>query len=137
MPTPRFDLKSLVEQNNPSVLRLHDRYINPSFASVLKTIGFDIDYLRAEGAYLWDDAGNRYIDCLGGYAVFNIGRNHPVVRDALKQAMDMDLANLPGVGTPRLSGILARELAAIAPGARSAEPLDTVFFANSGAEAID
>lgn len=137
MSTPPFDLKALVEQNHASILRLHDLYINPSFASVLKTIGFDIDYVRGEGAYLWDNAGNRYIDCLGGYAVFNIGRNHPVVRDAIAQAMSMDLPNLPGVGTPRLSGILARELAAIAPGAESPEPLDTVFFANSGAEAID
>ena len=37
----------------------------------------------AAGATGFDDRGRRYIDCLGGYAVFNCGRNHPVIRDAL------------------------------------------------------
>ncbi|MCC6322399.1 MAG: aspartate aminotransferase family protein [Phycisphaerales bacterium] len=120
-------------------LRLHERYINPSVAAVLRTIGFDANYVRGEGAYLFDDQGRRYIDCLGGYAVFAAGRNHPVVRDALRQAMELDLPNLPGVGVFRTSGLLAKRLVELMPGAASdmSNPLDTVFFANSGAEAID
>jgi ornithine--oxo-acid transaminase len=128
-----FDLAGLLKAHERDALDLQERYINPAYAGVLKTIGFDARYVRGEGAYLWDDAGRRYIDCLGGYAVFNVGRNHPVVRDALRQAMEMDLPNLPGVGTFRTSGLLAQRLVEIAPG----RELDTVFFANSGAEAID
>lgn len=128
-----FDLVGLLRGHQRDSLELQERYINPSYAAVLRTIGFDARYVRGEGAYLWDDEGRRYIDCLGGYAVFNIGRNHPVVRDALRQAMELDLPNLPGVGTFRVSGLLAEELVRIAPG----RELDTVFFANSGAEAID
>ncbi|MBC7835774.1 MAG: aspartate aminotransferase family protein [Phycisphaerales bacterium] len=134
-----FDIRALVERHRQDALPLLERYVNPSFAAVLRTIGFDINFVRGQGAYLWDDRGIRYIDCLGGYAVFNVGRNHPVVREALKQAMDLDLPNLLGLGAFRLSGLLAKELVAMAPGAGvvGGEPLDTVFFANSGGEAID
>ncbi len=132
MATP-FSLAQVLARHEWDSLELQERYINPSYVAVLRTIGFDARYVRGEGAYLWDDRGHRYIDCLGGYAVFNVGRNHPVVRDAIRQAMEMDLPNLPGVGTFRVSGILAEELVKIAPG----RELDTVFFANSGAEAID
>lgn len=99
---------------------------------MLRTIGFDVEYVRGEGAYLWDKNGRRYIDCLGGYAVFNLGRNHPVIRDALKQAMDADLPNLPGIGPFRLSGALAKQLIGTAPG-----DLDTVYFTNSGTEGVE
>ena len=136
--TAKFDLAALLETNRSNALELFERHCNPAFAAVLKTIGFDANYQRGQGAYLFDDRGNRYIDCLGGYAVFAAGRNHPVIRDALKQAMDLDLPNLPGVGTFRVSGLLARELVAIAPrDARDGTALDTVLFANGGAEAVD
>ena len=129
----RFDLTSLLNRPDHDPLDLLARFVNPSYAAVLRTIGFDARYVRGEGAALWDDRGRRYIDCLGGYAVFNVGRNHPVVRDALRQAMELDLPNLPGIGTFRVSGLLAKELVDIAPG----RELDTVFFASGGAEAVD
>lgn len=127
-----FDLDAVLKQHDGQFVDLHQQHVNPSFAAVLRTIGFDVDYVRGEGAYLFDKAGNRYIDCLGGYAVFNVGRNHPTVAKALRDALAMDLPNLPGVGPFRTSGILAKELTALAPG-----DLDTVFFANSGTEAIE
>ena len=39
--------------------------------------------VRAEGAYLWDSKGARYLDMLGGFGMFNVGRNNPRVRAAL------------------------------------------------------
>jgi acetylornithine/succinyldiaminopimelate/putrescine aminotransferase len=136
--TPKFDVAALLAANSDNALDLIDRHVNPAFAAVLRTIGFDARFQRGQGAYLFDDKGHRYIDCLGGYAVFASGRNHPVIRNALKQAMDLDLPNLPGVGTFRVAGLLARELAALAPkDPKNGEPLDTCFFANGGAEAID
>lgn len=136
---PMLDLRGLLLESQPKTLELHEQYVNPAFANVLKTIGFDKTFVKGEGAYLWDEQGNRYIDCLGGYAVFNLGRNHPVVRDALKQAMDMDLPNLLGIGAFRVAGTLARELTRIMPGSdgKEAGPLDTVFFASAGTEAIE
>jgi acetylornithine/succinyldiaminopimelate/putrescine aminotransferase len=133
-----FDLKSILQANSTNALELFEEFINPSFAAVLKTIGFDAKYVRGQGAYLYDDRGNRYIDCLGGYAVFAAGRNHPTIRKALKDAMDMDLPNLPGVGTFRVAGLLAREIASLAPrNPRTGEALDMVWFASGGGEAID
>ena len=37
---------------------LHERFLNPKMVQVLKTIGFDRHYARAEGAYLYDREGN-------------------------------------------------------------------------------
>lgn len=133
-----FDLKSLLDANRTNALELFEEHVNPAFAAVLRTIGFDARYVRGQGAYLYDDKGNRYIDCLGGYAVFAAGRNHPTIRKALKDAMDLDLPNLPGVGTFRVAGLLARELGTLAPrNPRTGEALDMVWFASGGGEAMD
>jgi len=130
-----LDFKALLDATQNQALGLLEQHINPALAKVLKILGYDIQYSHGRGAYLFDQQGTRYIDCLGGYAVFNCGRNHPVIRDALKQAMDLDLPNLIKMGTPRLSGLLAQELIRLAPGAPG--DLDTVFFTNSGAEGIE
>lgn len=134
-----MDIAGLLSAHQGQTLELHERYVNPAMVAVLRTIGFDATFVKGQGAYLWDDRGRRYIDCLGGYAVFNVGRNHPVVRDAIKQAMDLDLPNLLGIGAWRVAGLLARELVRTMPGAgpeRDGE-LDTVFFASAGTEAIE
>ncbi|MBX3359466.1 MAG: aspartate aminotransferase family protein [Phycisphaeraceae bacterium] len=137
-----FDLRALLDGPGADPVGLMEEHINPSFARVLRTIGFDPTYVRGEGAYLFDDQGNRYIDCLGGYAVFALGRNHPVIKDAIRQALDLDLPNLPGVGPFRTAGLLAKELLAVAPGNAGGAPpggagLDTVFFTSSGSEAVE
>ena len=127
-----FDIEALIRDSGDQVLGLVDEHINPAFARVLRMLGFDVNYTRGQGAYLWDDRGDRYIDCLSGFGMFACGRNHPTIRRAIRQAMDLDLPNLPKFGPPRLSGLLARKLVEIAPGA-----LDTVFFCNSGSEGIE
>lgn len=38
---------------------------------------FDITPVKAEGCYVWDDAGNRYLDLYGGHAVISVGHSHP------------------------------------------------------------
>jgi ornithine--oxo-acid transaminase len=139
MTAPKLDLEHLLRTNQAQTLNLHEQYVNPAFAAVLRTIGFDATFVRGQGAYLWDDRGRRYIDCLGGYAVFNCGRNHPVIRDAIQQAMNLDLPNLLGIGAFRLSGVLARELILTMPGSDGKTPgeLDTVFFCSAGTEAVE
>lgn len=136
---PRFDVAALLSANQSRTLDLHEQYVNPSMAAVLRTIGFDATFTKGRGAYLWDDRGNKYIDCLGGYAVFNCGRNHPVIRDAIQQAMNLDLPNLLGIGAWRVAGLLAQELVRSMPGAsgENAGELDTCFFSSAGTEAIE
>lgn len=132
-----LDLAALLAAHEADAFDVFERHINPALAGVLKTIGFDANYVRGEGAYLFDDRGRRYIDCLGGYAVFSCGRNHPAIADAIKQALDMNLPSLPGVGRFRVAPLLADRLIKMMPNMAGEDPLDMVLFANSGAEAMD
>lgn len=127
-----FDLESHLAAIDGRAVDLHEQHVNPSYARMLRTIGFDVEYVRGQGAYLYDAADRPYLDCLGGYAVFNVGRNHPTIRDALRQALEADLPNLPGIGPFRLSGRLAAKLVAIAP-----DGLDTVYFTSTGSEGVE
>ena len=110
---------------------LHERYLNPKMVQVLKTIGFDRHYARAEGAYLFDTEGRRYLDLLSGFGVFAIGRNHPVVKRALLDVINADLADLVQMDVSPLAGMLAERLIANMPAQ------ERVFFCNSGTEAVE
>lgn len=47
-----------------------------------------IEPVRAEGAWLWDRAGNRYLDFYGGHAVISVGHNHPKYQQAIKNQLE-------------------------------------------------
>jgi ornithine--oxo-acid transaminase len=127
-----LDLDKMLQAQRGDLAALAESHINPAFVKVLRLLGFDKLYVRGQGAYLYDDSGNRYIDCLSGYGTFACGRNHPVIRQIVQQAMDLDLPNLLHMGVASLSGLLARELLAVAPG-----DLETVFFTNTGSEGVE
>jgi ornithine--oxo-acid transaminase len=127
----RLDIAALIAERGADRFALHGRYLNEQMVRVLKTIGFDRNYNRAVGQYLYDDAGNRYLDLLSGWGVFAIGRNHPSVRDALKQVLDGEFPNLVQMDVSVLAGLLAERLLDFAP------YLDKVFFANSGTESVE
>src|SRR5260370_13640759 len=126
-----FDLPGLLAAHRDDGYELYGRYVNPQQPKVLHMIGFDKVYERAEGAYLYDAAGNQYADFLAGFGVFAAGRNHPVIRKALHDALDAHLADWTQFDCGPLPGLLAQQLLAKAPG------LDRVFFCNSGTEAIE
>jgi ornithine--oxo-acid transaminase len=123
-----FDLAGLLAARRGEGYALTSQYLNPQLPRMLHAIGFDRVYERAEGAYLYDTDGHRYADFL---AVFSVGRNHPVVRQALRDLLDAEPADLVQFDTPLLPGLLAEKLLAKAPG------LDRVYFCNSGTEAVE
>jgi ornithine--oxo-acid transaminase len=125
-----FDLKKLVASRHGENYQLHSRYLNPTFVEVQKITGFDRIYTRAEGAYLYDSAGNAYLDFLSGYSVFNMGRNHPVIKRAIVDALELDLPNMVQLDCSLLSGLLAEALLKKLP-----DHLGAIFFCNSGTEA--
>jgi len=128
-----FNLKELIDSRQGQQLSLLSEYINPQMAKVLKILGFDPVYVRGRGAHLWDDRGNDYLDMLSGFGVFSVGRSHPRVKEAIRQYLELDSPNLVKMGTQLFAGILAERLIdEFAP-----PGLDTVFFCNSGAEAVD
>jgi ornithine--oxo-acid transaminase len=111
---------------------LWEEHVNPQFARVLKTLGFDRAWVRGEGAHLVDEDGGRWLDLLSGFGVFALGRNHPGVKRALVEAIQADTPSLPAMGVSALPGVLAEQLLARAP-----DHLGAVVFANSGAEAVE
>jgi ornithine--oxo-acid transaminase len=126
-----FDLPGLLAANDGRGYELHARYLNPQLARMLHTIGFDKVYERADGSYLYDRDGDRYLDFLSGFGVFALGHNHPVVRKALHDMLDRELADLVQFDCALLSGLLAEQLVAKTPG------MDRVYFSNSGTEAVE
>lgn len=110
---------------------LHAAYANPQVSRLLHSLDSDRVYERAEGAYLYDAQGRRYLDMLAGFGVFAVGRNHPVVAAALREVLDAELADLVQFDCSLLSGLLAEQLVARAPG------MDRVYWCNSGSEAVE
>jgi ornithine--oxo-acid transaminase len=110
---------------------LHTRYLNEQLVRVLRAIGFDVGFTRGQGQYLYDRKDRRYLDLLSGFGVFAIGRNHPVVRDALKSVLDSDLPNLVQMDVSTLAGILSEQLIGYVP------YLEKAFYANSGTECVE
>jgi ornithine--oxo-acid transaminase len=110
---------------------LHSKYLNDQMVRVLRTIGYDVGFRSGSGQYLYDRDGTKYLDLLAGFGVFAIGRNHPVMREALKDVLDADLPNLVQMDVSVLAGVLAERLLRLVP------QLDKVVFTNSGTEAVE
>ena len=86
-----------------------------------------VAFSHGQGAYLFDEQGNKYLDALAGLAVTGLGHAHPRVTAAIanQAARLMHTSNLYRIS---LQESLANRLTAIAG-------MDRVFFCNSGAEA--
>jgi ornithine--oxo-acid transaminase len=125
-------LRELLEARRGEDLDLWARTINPQFTRVLRTIGFDRTWARAEGAYLFDADGNRYLDMLGGFGMYNVGRNNPRIRAALVEALSLDTPGMLAMGTTLLPGLLAEELIGVAGGR-----IERCLFTSSGTEAVE
>lgn len=127
-----FDVRALLAERGHEAFALHERYLNPQMPRVLRTIGFDRVYVRAEGPYLFDRDGARYLDFLAGFGVFALGRCHPAIEQALRDAIECALPNLVQMECQPLSGLLAEALVARMP-----SDAYRCFFTNSGAEAVE
>src|SRR5712692_8392141 len=126
-----LDIADLFAEREAERYSLHTRHLNEQMVRVLRTIGFDKGFRRGAGQYLYDRNGERYLDLLSGWGVFALGRNHPAVRDALKQTLDSEFPNLVQMDVSALAGVLAERLLRYVP------YLDKVFFANSGTESVE
>lgn len=88
---------------------------------------------RAEGCYIYDTAGKKYLDFVAGVSACSLGHQHPRVKKAIKDQLDKYLhvmvygeyAQSPAV---ELTKLLAHHLPA---------PLKSTYLVNSGTEAID
>ena len=113
-------------------LDLAARHLDPSLVDVLRILGFDEQYATAHGSYLYDADGSAYLDMHTGEGFASVGHNHPDVRDALRATLDAGLADGVQIHYSPLAGMLAQELTRRLP-----PTLNAVFFASTGAEAVD
>jgi len=94
-------------------------------------IGLEIDH--AEGIYLYDVSGKKYLDLVSGISVCNLGHRHPAVIRAIEDQLKKYLhLNVYGefIQTPQVK--LAQRLVSVLP-----DNLDSVYLVNSGSEAIE
>ena len=116
---------------NMTLFEQFERHINPGLAGLLRFTGLDKVESHAEGVYVWDTDGKRYLDFLDLYGTLSLGHRHPKVVAAVKaqlERMPMSVRVLVSEPTTKL----AARLAEITPG-----ELSMVYFGNSGAEGVE
>ncbi|MBC7217401.1 MAG: aminotransferase class III-fold pyridoxal phosphate-dependent enzyme [Candidatus Caldatribacterium sp.] len=119
--------KRIVEET----IEKYMKYLNPGLARLYKFANLTTVEWRGEGAKVFDIFGEAYIDCIGGFGVFNVGRNHPrVVARVMEQLQLLPLSSRTLFNKQQAD--LAEMLAQITPG-----NLQYSFFCNSGAEAVE
>jgi ornithine--oxo-acid transaminase len=113
-------------------IALAARHLDPSLVHVLRILGFDKQFISARGSYLYDADGRAYLDFHTGEGFASLGHNHPDVRDVLQATLAANLPDGVQIHYSALAGMLAEALSQRLP-----HGLDAVFFASTGAEAVD
>ncbi len=111
------------------------KYYNSGFIEYRKSVAEASDYAAVEwtgrGATFKDVLGREYIDCIGGYGVFNLGWSHPKVVGAVQAQLEKSPLPTQELLDP-LRGMLSHLLAEITPG-----DIQYSFFVGSGTEAVE
>ena len=109
-------------------VRKHKEFLFPAVANYYQE---PIALVRGEGLYVWDDAGNKYLDCFGGVLTVSVGHANPKVNEAIiNQVKAIQHTSTLYANKPQSD--LAEKLHQITPGR-----LKKSFFTNSGTEADD
>lgn len=111
-------------------------HVNPGFLSYRKSVTKDGQFAAVE----WKDSGlncfmdvngKEYIDCLGGFGIYNVGHGHPKVKQAVINQLNRQALHSQDLLDP-LRAILAKIVADVSPG-----DLKYAFFTNSGTESVE
>ncbi|HEY9679669.1 MAG TPA: aminotransferase class III-fold pyridoxal phosphate-dependent enzyme [Drouetiella sp.] len=111
---------------NLAYLELDDKYVNPVLSRSARIVAE-----RAQGSYIYDMNGEAYLDLTTGIAVNNVGHCHPKVVEAVQKQVGELIHTSVTVHHKRYIE-LAQKIVEITP-----KTLDSVFLANSGAEAVE
>lgn len=110
-------------------------HVNPGFLAYRKTVTKDGQFAAVEwsdeGSCFTDVSGKKYIDCLGGFGIYNVGHRNPKVVKAVTDQLNRQALHSQDLLDP-LRAMLARILADITPG-----DLKYSFFTNSGTESVE
>lgn len=109
---------------------LYKSHFNNALYKSLKLTGLDIHFEKAEGMYLWDREGKRYLDFTGGFGALNLGHNPPRVIAALTN--NFTKPNLAAESINIYNGILANNISWL-----TYDELPICHFTNSGTETVE
>src|SRR5262245_19226810 len=101
--------------------------LNPTLGRLLHLCRMDRTWARAQGVWLWDESGRRFLDFYSQYGAVALGHNAPAVVDAVQQALT---EQVPAMVQPYLAAdarALADHLLRLAPG-----KLSRCVFTTSG-----
>jgi 4-aminobutyrate aminotransferase-like enzyme len=110
------------------IIRKHKEFLFPAVATYYQE---PLALVRGEGMYVWDDKGDRYLDCFGGVLTVSVGHANPRVNAAIIEQVKT-ISHTSTLYANKPQGELAEKLAQITPGR-----LKKSFFTNSGTEADD
>jgi acetylornithine/LysW-gamma-L-lysine aminotransferase len=117
---------------SPIAVRTDDKILAIERASQIPLYAKrDIALVRGEGAYLFDAAGNRYLDAMSNYGVASLGHAHPRFTAALVDQLGKLATGHQSFGSDTRAELL-EEIKGIAP-----PGLPRSFVSNSGAEAVE
>jgi len=110
-----------------------NNHINPGWLKYRKSMSTNAAFVEWESrdSYFSDLYGNEFIDCLGGFGIFNFGHRNPEIVKYVKAQLDRLALHSQELLDP-LRGYLARAMAEITPG-----DLQYCLFTNGGAEAVE
>ena len=114
--------------SSPRSIRERAQSVLPGGVSgAIRSVVPDLTFMRASGAYLFDEQGKRYIDYLGGFGPILLGHCHPEVNQRVMETLSQ--VDLIGIGAHELEVQLAEKLCQHVPSA------EKTAFCNSGSEA--
>ncbi len=114
------------KNTRPDSVQKHKDYLFPAVTMYYQEpIALD----HGEGMYVWDETGNKYLDCFGGVLTTSVGHVNPHVTEAIIDQMKK-ISHTSTLYANRPQSELAQKLAEITPG-----KLEKSFFSNSGTEA--
>ena len=116
---------------HPSVQK-YARHVNPTFVKLLGVMGYGRLLTKARGVWIWDHEGRRYLDCLAGFGAVSVGHNHPRMVTRMTRFLADNPINFLHIGPAGQLAELGARLSAL-----TADPLDVIVPANTGAEAVE
>ncbi len=114
-------------------MQLTNRQIFYNHLALPSEVSNAIEVVKAEGIYLYDDKGDKFIDLVSGVSVSNLGHSHPEIVEAVKKQAETYMHLMvygKYIQSPQVQ--LAGELIKFLP-----EELNSVYLVNSGSEAIE
>src|SRR5262252_8204238 len=114
--------------NQSETVRKHKEFLFPAVATYYQE---PLALVKGEGAHVWDDKGDKYLDCFGGVLTVSVGHANPKVNEAIINQVN-NISHTSTLYANKPQSDLAEKLAQITPG-----KLKKSFFTSSGTEADD